>query len=91
MTTHFHIVKLDKKELLQMQKKVQNISTIREISEPVPSQKQLPSLNGEGSIFFELSKNATTKDFSAVQNREERQVRRNVIFYNLDAIISVTV
>ena len=37
----------------------------------------------------ELIKEATTEDFSVVQKEGNREVRRNVTFYNLDAIISV--
>jgi hypothetical protein len=37
----------------------------------------------------ELEKNSTIKDFLTVQNEGNRQVFRNVEFYNLDAIISV--
>ena len=37
----------------------------------------------------ELSREATTEDFSVVRREGSRQVRRNVTCYNLDAIISV--
>lgn len=37
----------------------------------------------------ELEEKATTEDFSAVQIEGKRQVRRNLKYYNLDAIISV--
>ena len=37
----------------------------------------------------ELSANSTTEDFSVVQHEGKRQVKRNIKFYNLDAIISV--
>ena len=37
----------------------------------------------------ELSLEATTEDFSVVRQEGERQVRRKITFYNLDAIISV--
>lgn len=37
----------------------------------------------------ELDKNATTKKISVVQQEGTREVRRNTLFYNLDAIISV--
>ena len=37
----------------------------------------------------ELTKEATTEDFSVVQKEGNRNVTRNVTFYNLDAIISV--
>ena len=37
----------------------------------------------------ELTQEATTENFSVVQTEGERQVNRNMKFYNLDAIISV--
>ena len=37
----------------------------------------------------ELNESSTTENFSVVQTEGNRQVKRNVIFYNLDAIISV--
>ena len=37
----------------------------------------------------ELDKEATTEKISVVQTEGDRQVKRNVTFYNLDAIISV--
>ena len=37
----------------------------------------------------ELSKEATTEKISVVQQEGAREVRRNTLFYNLDAIISV--
>ncbi|WP_218145504.1 virulence RhuM family protein [Parapedobacter koreensis] len=37
----------------------------------------------------ELEEKSTTEDFSVVQMEGKRQIRRNVKFYNLDAIISV--
>ena len=37
----------------------------------------------------ELDKNATTEKISVVQQEGTREVRRNTLFYNLDAIISV--
>ena len=37
----------------------------------------------------ELAREATTENFSVVQNEGERQVNRKLKFYNLDAIISV--
>ena len=37
----------------------------------------------------ELAQEATTENFSVVQTEGERQVNRNLRFYNLDAIISV--
>lgn len=37
----------------------------------------------------ELNKEATTKKISVVQQEGARVVRRNMLFYNLDVIISV--
>ena len=37
----------------------------------------------------ELNKEATTEKISVVQQEGAREVRRNTLFYNLDAIISV--
>ena len=37
----------------------------------------------------ELIENATAEEFSVVQQEGSRQVKRNILFYNLDAIISV--
>ncbi|MBL6957202.1 MAG: virulence RhuM family protein, partial [Chlorobium phaeobacteroides] len=37
----------------------------------------------------ELSEDATAKDFLAVQTEGKRQVQRNILHYNLDAIIAV--
>lgn len=37
----------------------------------------------------ELEKNRTTEEISVVQKEGARSVKRNVTFYNLDAIISV--
>lgn len=37
----------------------------------------------------ELSKEATTEDFSVVRKEGERDVNRTLSFYNLDAVISV--
>lgn len=37
----------------------------------------------------ELVENATAEEFSVVQQEGSRQVKRNILFYNLDAIISV--
>jgi len=37
----------------------------------------------------ELDNNSTTEFFSVVQNEGNRSVRRNIKFYNLDAIISL--
>jgi hypothetical protein len=37
----------------------------------------------------ELKENATTEYFSVVQKEGKRQVKRNIRYYNLDAIISV--
>jgi len=43
------------------------------------------------NIFLEeeLDENSTTELFSVVQKEGKREVKRNVKFYNLDAIISV--
>ena len=38
---------------------------------------------------FELDKNSTTEDFSVVQKEGTRDVKRNIKYYNLDAVISV--
>ena len=38
---------------------------------------------------LELDANSTTEDFSVVRNEGNREVRRNIKYYNLDAIISV--
>lgn len=40
-------------------------------------------------ITKELDKKTTTEKYSVVQTEGDRQVKRNVLFYNLDAIISV--
>lgn len=37
----------------------------------------------------ELSKESTTEEISVVQQEGSRSVKRDVLFYNLDAIISV--
>src|SRR6185369_14654066 len=37
----------------------------------------------------ELSQNQTTRKFRAVQTEGKKQVERDVIFYNLDVVISV--
>jgi Virulence protein len=37
----------------------------------------------------ELSEGATARNFRVVQNEGKREVERNIIFYNLDVIISV--
>lgn len=37
----------------------------------------------------ELEENSTIRNFRIVQNEGNRQVKREVIFYNLDAIIAV--
>lgn len=39
----------------------------------------------------ELDENATTEEFSVVRQEGKRQVRRKLRFYNLDAVISVSV
>ncbi len=38
---------------------------------------------------FELDKNSTTEEFSVVQKEGNREVKRNILYYNLDAVISV--
>ena len=38
---------------------------------------------------FELDKNSTTEEFSVVQKEGNRQVKRKILYYNLDAVISV--
>ena len=38
---------------------------------------------------LELDKNSTTEEFSVVQKEGNREVKRNVKYYNLDAVISV--
>ena len=38
---------------------------------------------------FELDKKSTTDDFSIVQKEGNRKVKRNIKYYNLDAVISV--
>lgn len=38
---------------------------------------------------LELDKNSTTEDFSVVQREGNREVKRIVKYYNLDAVISV--
>ena len=38
---------------------------------------------------FELDKKSTTEDFSIVQKEGNREVKRNIKYYNLDAVISV--
>lgn len=45
----------------------------------------LKNIYDEGELLLE----ATTEDFSVVRQEGERQVRRSLTFYNLDAIISV--
>ncbi|WP_341816457.1 RhuM family protein [Wolbachia endosymbiont (group A) of Agelastica alni] len=37
----------------------------------------------------ELDKSSTTEEFSIIQKEGEREVKRNVVFYNLEAVISV--
>jgi Virulence protein len=37
----------------------------------------------------ELDKNSTTEESSIVQKEGEREVKRDVVFYNLEAVISV--
>jgi hypothetical protein len=64
------------------------------------NQKQLGELFDKDSdtiglhlknIFFEeeLNENSTTELFSVVQKEGKREVKRNIKFYNLDAIISI--
>ena len=38
---------------------------------------------------YELNKNSTTEEFSVVQKEGNREVKRNMLYYNLDAVISV--
>lgn len=38
---------------------------------------------------YELNKNSTTEEFSVVKKEGSREVRRNIVYYNLDAVISV--
>ena len=38
---------------------------------------------------YELDKESTTEDFSIVQKEGNREVKRNIKYYNLDAVISV--
>ena len=38
---------------------------------------------------YELYKNSTTEEFSVVQKEGKREVKRNILYYNLDADISV--
>ena len=38
---------------------------------------------------LELEKDSTTEEFSVVQKEENREIRRHVKYYNLDAVISV--
>ena len=38
---------------------------------------------------YELNKNSTTEEFSVVQKEGNRKVKRNILYYNLDAVISV--
>ena len=38
---------------------------------------------------MELEVNSTTEDFSVVQKEGNREVKRSIKYYNLDAIISV--
>lgn len=38
---------------------------------------------------LELDKNSTTEEFSVVQKEGNREVKRNIKYYNLDAVISV--
>jgi hypothetical protein len=45
--------------------------------------------NDKPNVEVRLDKKATTEKYSVVQTEGNRQVNRNVLFYNLDAIISV--
>ncbi len=38
---------------------------------------------------YELDKNSTTEEFSVVQKEGNREVKRKILYYNLDAVISV--
>ena len=38
---------------------------------------------------YELNKNSTTEEFSVVQKEGNREVKRNILYYNLDVVISV--
>ena len=38
---------------------------------------------------FELDKNSTSEEFSVVQKEGDREVKRKILYYNLDAVISV--
>ena len=38
---------------------------------------------------YELDKNSTVEEFSVVQKEGNREVKRNILYYNLDAVISV--
>ena len=38
---------------------------------------------------YELEQNSTSKNFLLVQNEDNREVKRNVQYYNLDMIISI--
>ncbi len=38
---------------------------------------------------MELNKNSTTEEFSVVQKEGNREIKRNIKYYNLDAVISV--
>ena len=38
---------------------------------------------------YELDKNSTTEEFSVVQKEGKREVKRKILYYNLDAVISV--
>ncbi|PIQ42767.1 MAG: hypothetical protein COW05_07420 [Gammaproteobacteria bacterium CG12_big_fil_rev_8_21_14_0_65_46_12] len=61
-----------------------------EIAELFETTKQNISLHLK-NIFAEgeLDESATVKDFLTVQNESDRQVKRKLKFYNLDAIIAV--
>lgn len=38
---------------------------------------------------YELDRNSTTEEFSVVQKEGNREVKRKILYYNLDAVISV--
>lgn len=55
-------------------------------------QSSVPNVNMHLKNIFEegeLEENRTIKDFLIVQKEGQREVRRQQMFYNLDAIISV--
>ena len=38
---------------------------------------------------YELERNSTAEEFSVVQKEGNREVKRKILYYNLDAVISV--